>query len=155
MPFCRAGEEDTKTFVPISSDEDAKVAEQAFAALNKDLYSGARTHLIAAAERLAEGDWRGSIRESINAAESVVRVLTGKKEGFSKAIAILEARWSIHGALKRSFVGLYGYTSDEPGIRHSLSDEAALVDEADALFMFGACSAFVTYLMEKAKNAKA
>jgi hypothetical protein len=35
---------------------------------------------------------------------------------------------------------LYGYTSDQKGIRHPLLDDGtADVDEADAMFMIGAC----------------
>jgi hypothetical protein len=153
---CRAGYRllDGKTFIPIASEEDAKVAARAFETLSSsDVYKGARTHLTAAAERLTEGDWRGSIRESIHAVESVVCVLTGKEE-FGKAIAVLEARWSIHGALKRSFLSLYGYKSDQPGIRHPvLDDPKASADEVDALFMFGACSSFVSYLIGKERQS--
>lgn len=36
--------------------------------------------------------------------------------------------------------------------RYSLVlDDAAKVDEADALFMFGACAAFISYLISKAR----
>jgi hypothetical protein len=157
LKYYRAGYRlvDGRTFFPIASEENAKVADKGFAALNSsDVYSAASKHLTSAAERLTAGDWPGSIRESIHAVESVVRVLMGKEE-FGKAIAVLEKRWSIHGALKASFGNLYGYTSDEPGIRHPLLDDPkAAVDEADGLFMFGACSAFLTYLIEKAKTAK-
>jgi hypothetical protein len=152
----RLQENGTPTFFPITSEEDAKVAERAFAALNADVYSGARMHLITAAERLTAGDWPGVIRESIHTVESVVRVLTGQKQDFGKAIAVLEGRWSIHGSLKRAFLSLYGYTSDEPGIRHALVDDAkASVDEVDALFMFGACSSFVSYLIGKERQSGA
>lgn len=147
--------EDRRTLVPIASEEDAKVAQKAFAALNTNVYSGARKHLTTAAERLTAGDWPGAIRESMQAVESVVRVLTGEG-AFSKAIAVLEERWSIHGSLKAAFGNLYGYTSDEPGIRHPLLDDPkAAVDEADALFMFGACSSFVSYLVGKERQSRA
>src|SRR5713101_8460819 len=143
---------DKRTFFPIASEEDAEVAARAFAALrSSDAYSGARQHLTVAAERLTASDWTGGMRESIHAVESVVRVVTQKKK-FSEAIAVLEKRWSIHGSLKSAFLSLYGYTSDEPGIRHPLVDDPkASVDEADALFMFGACAAFVTYLIQKSQ----
>ena len=143
---------DGNTFMPIATEEEAQVAARAFAALrSSDAYSGARQHLTVAAERLTASDWTGGIRESIHAVESVVRVLTQKKK-FSEAIAVLEKRWSIHGSLKSAFLSLYGYTSDEPGIRHPVVDDPkASVDEADALFMFGACAAFVTYLIQKSQ----
>ena len=44
----------------------------------------------------------------------------------------------LHGAFKSGIEKLYGYASDEDGIRHSLSDVTANVDVADAVFMFGA-----------------
>ncbi|MDI3562541.1 hypothetical protein [Bradyrhizobium sp. Arg816] len=54
--------------------------------------------------------------------------------------------------MKNGFNSLYNYTSDEKGIRHALLDDsAAKVDETDALFMFGACAAFVSYLIGKAR----
>jgi hypothetical protein len=54
--------------------------------------------------------------------------------------------------MKRGFTNLYGYTSDEKGIRHPLIDDAdAKADETDALFMMGACAAFVSYLINKAR----
>jgi hypothetical protein len=72
----------------------------------------------------------------------------------SKALAKLERSGRIHGALKNGFESIYGYTSNEPGIRHPLIDEpGANVDETDALFMLGACAAFVSYLIHKARAA--
>jgi hypothetical protein len=74
----------------------------------------------------------------------------------SDALKALESKWRIHPALMEALSRLYGYTSAEPGIRHPvLEGPNASVDEADALFMFGACSAFVTYLVEKARAKSA
>jgi hypothetical protein len=152
LDTCRAGyrlTEDGKTFMPIASEEDAEVARRAFAALNTNQFGGARKHLVSAAERLTAGDAPGGVRECMQAVESVARVITEKKH-FADALKVLETKWKIHPALKDAFSKLYGYTSAEQGIRHPLvDDQNASVDEADALFMFGACSAFVTYLVEK------
>ena len=46
-----------------------------------------------------------------------------------------------------------GYTSDEDGIRHALLEEQEKVDIADAVFMFGACTSFTAYLVNKARTA--
>jgi hypothetical protein len=48
--------------------------------------------------------------------------------------------------------GECAYTSDEEGVRHALvfGDEAQ-VDEADALFMLGACASFVSYLLARSQ----
>jgi hypothetical protein len=153
LETCRAGYRLTDaaggTFLPITSEEDAEVAKRAFAALNSNKYGGARKHLVLAAERLTAGDAAGGVRECMQTVESVARVITEKKH-FADALKVLETKWKIQPALKGAFSKLYGYTSAEQGIRHLLvDDQNAPVDEADALFMFGACSAFVTYLVEK------
>ena len=58
----------------------------------------------------------------------------------------------IHPALEAGFQKLYAYTSDEHGIRHALNRDGANVDEADAIFMLGACASFVSYLIGKARG---
>ncbi len=66
------------------------------------------------------------------------------------ALKLLEKENGLHPALKEGFIRLYGYTSDEKGIRHALleSDNKDVgVDEA--LFMFSACAAFVSFLARK------
>lgn len=66
---------------------------------------------------------------------------------------MLEMKGRIHPALKKGFESIYAYTSDEKGIRHALLDKGdAAVDEADALFMLGAASTFVTYLLSKSSD---
>jgi hypothetical protein len=56
--------------------------------------------------------------------------------------------------MKAGFGSLYGFTGDAKGIRHPLLESAAAqVDETDALFMIGACAAFVSYLINKARAA--
>ena len=86
--------------------------------------------------------------------ESVARVLDQKSSSLRGALARIESKAKIHPALKDSFGKLYGFTSDEKGIRHPLLDEpVGNVDETDALFMIGACAAFVSYLINKARAA--
>ena len=54
----------------------------------------------------------------------------------------------IHSAMERAFLALYGYTSDENGIRHGGIDFTS-VPAGDAKYMLVSCSAFVNYLIEK------
>jgi hypothetical protein len=92
------------------------------------------------------------VRESIHAVEAVGRTLDPNANVLSKALARLEQKIAIHPAMKKGFGSLYDYTSDEKGIRHALIDDAtAKVDETDAMFMLGACAAFVSYLINKAR----
>ena len=64
----------------------------------------------------------------------------------------MEKRIKLHGALKRAFNILYGYTSDANGIRHALLDEANLTFD-EAKFMLVSCSAFINYLKGTASEA--
>ena len=81
--------------------------------------------------------------------------MTGdEKATLGKAIKKLEeAGVPVHGALKTAFLKLYGYTSDEGGIRHALSEQST-VGQEDARFMLVACSAFVNYLAVKKDKGK-
>ena len=61
----------------------------------------------------------------------------------------------MHPALKQAFANLYGYTSDEEGIRHALLEEAVSRSGQDeAVFMLGACASFASYLARKGQVAK-
>lgn len=139
-----------QSVIPVASEEEERVVSQALESLHRDRFRGARRHFLQAGEMLTRGEWAESIRESIHSVESVVTVLEPDAGSLSKALRNLERRQRIHGSLKAGFGSLYGYTSDERGIRHPLIDEAAAdVDETDALYMFGACASFVTYLIGK------
>ncbi len=144
---------DGDTIMPIGSEAERETIERAFADLAMTEFHGARKHLRNAAEALTGGKSADSIRESIHAVESVVRVLEPEGD-FAKALAKLDTKTKIHGALKRGFNSIYGFTCDKEGIRHPLLDDAVSnVDETDALFMIGACAAFVSYLINKARAA--
>jgi hypothetical protein len=135
---------------PISTDEEAATVERAFVDLKASGLAGSREHLKSASAELSAGNFSDSIRESVHAVESVVRVL----EDFGKALAKLESKAKIHGALVAGFKSIYGFSSDEQGIRHPLLDKGApAVDEVDAMFMLGACSAFISYLINKSRAA--
>jgi hypothetical protein len=151
---CRAAYrvlDDGETIVPIASEAEHQTLVRAFADLEKSEFSGAREHLRKAAEELTAGRNADSIRESVQAVESVARSIIGKPS-LSDALAEIEKTHKLHGALKKGFGSLYGFTSDEQGIRHPLIEKGAPdVDETDAIFMLGACAAFVSYLINRTK----
>jgi hypothetical protein len=154
LVYCRSPYRiiDKVILCPVGSDEEAATIERAFADLKGATgLAGGRQHLNLAAHELSAGHFADSVRESIHSVESVARVLEPDGD-FSKALAKLEAKTNIHGALKRGFTAIYGFTSDQEGIRHALLEKGAPdVDEVDALFMIGACSAFISYLINKAR----
>ena len=53
---------------------------------------------------------------------------------FEKAIKELSKKISLHGALQSAFTKLYGYTSDEDGIRHAILEDKD-IDYDEAQFM--------------------
>jgi hypothetical protein len=74
---------------------------------------------------------------------------------FSDALAALNSQIAIHPAFRDALLKLYGYSSDEKGIRHPFleSDDATRVGMAEAVFMFGACASFITYLISRARQS--
>ena len=143
------------TIVPIALPEQRKSMQKAFRVLKSGMFAGARSHLRKSAECINEGDLAGSIRESIHAVESVARRLDpDAAKTLEPALdALSEKKVPLHGAFKKGIENLYGYTSNERGIRHSLLEEQANVDMNDAVFMFGACTSFAAYLVNKARKA--
>lgn len=111
-------------------------------------------HLDAALSLLSnrkQPNYRKSVDESILAIEAFARSLSGKSKA-TLGDALKAINIDLHPALKEAFNKLYGYTSDESGIRHSLSDDGRVVDQADARYMLIVCSAFANYL--RAKSTK-
>ena len=73
----------------------------------------------------------------------------GNAGTLGKVLAVLEGKGGLHGALKSGFSSLYGYTSNEPGIRHALLEDESKVTQDEAIYMIGACAAFCSYLWRK------
>ena len=93
--------------------------------------------------------WPIAIADSIHAVESVARFFDPESnQTLGPAIdSLLENGVLKHPALARAIKSLYGYTSDEEGIRHALVfADKANVDMKEAMFMFGACASLAAYL---------
>jgi AbiJ N-terminal domain 4 len=118
-----------------------------------DRFSGARQHVVTALQFLGlkpEPDYRNAITEAISAVESTLKVLTTEKHlDLSGALKEFVKAHPIHGALVRGLDALYGYTSNEHGLRHALLEADAKVGFAEAKFMIVACAAFMNYLILK------
>jgi hypothetical protein len=141
---------DNKYIAAIGTEEQASAFERAVADAEAKNATAARKQLIAAGVALRNSDWAGSVRESIHAVEAIAVRLAPGTGTLGAALKVLEQQGHLHGSLKAAFGSLYGYSSDEEGVRHALvfADEAQ-VDEADALFMLGACASFVSYLLTR------
>ncbi|MCY4197087.1 MAG: hypothetical protein OXD33_09265 [Rhodobacteraceae bacterium] len=139
-------------FFPCESEEHAVAVAQALELLQQGEFEGAKAHLRHAVDHINGGRHAAAIAESIHAVESVARKIDPKaSKSLSPALKSLQDRGLLtHDALCKAFEKLYGYTSNEQGIRHALIDkDAANVDVAESVFMFGACASFAGYLVRK------
>jgi hypothetical protein len=115
---------------------------------------GVEKHIATALSFLADRknpDYRNCVKEAISAVETVCRSFAGGTT-LSDALKELKKKVEIHPAFERSLHALYGYTSDESGVRHSLLDASA-ISFSDAKFMLVTCSAFANYLIGKAAES--
>jgi hypothetical protein len=145
---------DGDTIAPISSEHEAGAFQSALKASGEARFEGARRHLKDAAKELTNGNWAASIRESIHAVEAAAKIIVPGANTLGPALTALAKKKVIHAALQNGFSNLYGFTSDEQGIRHSLLEKGeAEVDAVDAQYMLGACAAFVSYLLARARQA--
>lgn len=145
---------DGDTIAPIASEAEGAAMSEAIEAANAASLDGARRHLKQAASFATAGNWGDSVRESIHAVESIAVTLDpAAATTLGPALKTVAERTGMHPALREALSRLYGYTCDESGIRHALLEGDANVDETDALFMLGACSSFVTFLIAKSRSA--
>ncbi|MCM1493656.1 MAG: hypothetical protein NC180_10575 [Muribaculaceae bacterium] len=141
---------------PITNTEEIKVIEQSadteFLSVNQHIKKALNLYAD-----IQEPDYENSIKESISAVEAMCCIITGLSGAnatLGKAIKKLKDNGvHIHSAMEQAFLSLYGYTSDEDGIRHGGIDFNNAPAE-DAKYMLVSCSAFVNYLIEKYVEAQ-
>ena len=140
-----------KLVVPVTNEAELEALSES---INVP-YDAVSTHITKALELFANRsapDYENSIKESISAVESMCCIITGTSGAnatLGNALKKLKEKGvHIHRAMEKAFSSLYGYTSDEAGIRHGGIDFTNAPPE-DAKFMLIACSAFVNYLVDK------
>ncbi|MGG7707104.1 hypothetical protein PGN83_10780 [Klebsiella aerogenes] len=134
---------------PVSDEVEVESIENALA----NNTESAKNHFSRALELMADReqpDYRNSIKESISAIESLCKKLSGNDKGtLGDCLKTVEDKGHIHPAMKRAFMQLYGYTSDQGGIRHALTDDSEEPTLEEARYMLVICSAFSNYLVSK------
>ena len=134
------------------ADAESGLATQENLKVVEDLGpGGAKEHLRKAANNINEAKYADSVRDSIHAIEAMARTIDPDAGTLGQALKKLERKGFLeHGAIKQAFEKLYGYTSDENGIRHSLTEESSPnVGLDEAMFMFSTCAAGAAYLVKK------
>lgn len=133
-------------FVDVTDPQEVRALDEA---LSDDTYLGVQAHLRSALEHLSRRenpDYRNSIKESISAVEALARIVSkNPRATLGDALKAMEASKRLHPALKDGFSKLYGYTSDQGGIRHAMLEEPD-ISAADAKYMLLACTSFINYL---------
>lgn len=110
-------------------------------------YSGVEKHLNNARgffSNREKPNYNKTISESIDAVESLCKILLNDdKATLGKAVKEL----NLHTALEKSIAQLYGFASDESGIRHSNKSNGKDIDEHTARFILVTCHSIVNYLI--------
>ncbi|NLA44847.1 MAG: hypothetical protein GX869_04295 [Candidatus Cloacimonetes bacterium] len=139
--------------IPITNQQEIAAIEEAATTGIKeiDYHLKRAIHIFSNKENK---DYVNTVKEAISAVEATVNFINGT-EGTTLGDALdkLKEKKSIHSALCDAFKKIYGYTSDKKsGIRHCIFDETDCIpDFTDAKYMLVACSAFINYLLSKAK----
>jgi hypothetical protein len=141
---------------PITNEHEINEIDEAIQTAKDNNLRGVREHLETALLKMSDRtnpDYRNSIKESISAVEAIAKKISnGSKDSLGGALDKIRGKIKLHPSLEQGFKKIYGYTSDEGGIRHSMSDESNC-DLEDAKYMLIASSAFVNYLITKSDKA--
>lgn len=138
-----------KEIAPIINEEEIKEIEKTIFSPYEPVERHMKKALSLYADR-SKPDYENSIKESISAVESICCIITKEtKATLGEAIKKLQDNGvTIHKAMITAFEKLYGYTSDQNGIRHGGIDFVNATEE-DARYMLISCSAFINYLTAK------
>lgn len=133
---------------PLISGEEAVEVEKAI----EHKHAAVSRHIQKALEfyrKRPAADYQNSIKESISAVEALAKIVLNKPSATLGAVA---EQLNLHPAFQKAIKELYGWTSDEGGIRHSENGKELKIDEKEARYMLIQCSAIVNYIVSKYEN---
>lgn len=144
--------------VPVIGDEQIKSIEEATQTKRESVAQRIDNALMDLSNK-QNNDYRGVIKESIDAVEDMCRYITRaddktkEQNTLGDALNEIERKSGveIHPTLKIAFDKLYAYTN-KSDVRHPALDPEP-VDQETAIYMLVSCSAFINYLQVKADKA--
>lgn len=113
-------------------------------------YESARAHFDRAHEfhQTTPADLPNAVKEAVAAVESLALKVLGLTSGtLGDCIKELRRRGLVPPPLDKPFEALWGYASEQPGVRHGKPTKAN-VPPAEALFMLNMAAAAILYLLE-------
>lgn len=146
---------DGQTIAPAATPEEGQALANSMTQVLDGGFTGAHQHLTKAIDRFNNVQFADSIRESIHAVESIARSIDPKSSSkIGPALQSLKTKVYVNEQFVSGIEKIYAYTNSERGLRHPLiEDDHAQADDADALFMIGACASFCSYLVAKGRKA--
>jgi hypothetical protein len=129
---------------------DARGAGAPIAALlSPPRYAGPAAHWQKADE-FARGDQRdlpNAAKEAICAVEGLARIVTGAHtDTLGELIKKLKTSHNVKPAMAKTLEGLWGFTSNSPGVRHGGATPAT-IDEGEARYVVDGCEAAIRFLL--------
>lgn len=133
-------------FTKLTSSTELQSVEAAIGAKG----SGYERHMATAKSLLYDRknpDYRNSIKESISALESICgEICQDQKATLGKCLSKINEHRNLHASFKEGLGKIYGWTSDDGGIRHSLTDSSQEIKFKEAQLMLVLISGFINYL---------
>lgn len=113
-------------------------------------YEGPRGHVDRALEYLdgPAPDLANASKEAVCAVESLARIVTGRStDTLGDIIKLLKRRGDLDPAIGKTLEGLWGYTSNAPGVRHG-GTVAPTITEREARWVVDMSQAALQFLLE-------
>lgn len=132
--------------VPISDSHELSEIESALTTESDSAAHHLQTALSLLADR-EKPDYPNSIKESISAVEAFLAPITGKSTLGAALGHLKKTDDFAHPALLDAWSKLYGWTSDESGVRHGgVAVPADRLTQHLARYMLVSCSAFINLM---------
>ncbi|MDA8015659.1 MAG: hypothetical protein MPK09_08660 [Gammaproteobacteria bacterium] len=136
---------------------NTKAAQRAIRLARNAGMTAAANHLQKSEKKIGVSDYPGALDECGRALESIVQIIDPdtKKKSLGACLKSPKIKEIFkHSALHGAIIQLYGYLSDEAGVRHSRGNEKSKIDRELAIFFYDVSAAFVEYLVSAHRKSK-